>query len=52
MILYEYIFISSKKIVLESGDEYEFTHCVIATGSLGPVPARSKQVYSLCYSHW
>jgi len=33
----------NKKIVVESGDEYEFTHCVIATGSLGPLPARSEQ---------
>lgn len=32
-----------KKVVLESGEEFEFTHCVIAVGSLGPSPARSAQ---------
>jgi NADH dehydrogenase FAD-containing subunit len=32
-----------KKVILENGDELEFTHCVIAVGSLGPLPARSKQ---------
>ena len=29
---------------MDNGQELEFTHCVIAVGSLGPVPARTEQV--------
>ena len=31
-------------MVLESGEEVGFSHCVVAVGSEGPVPARSTQV--------
>jgi len=35
---------SDKNLVtLDNGQELEFTHCVIAVGSLGPVPARTEQ---------
>jgi len=34
----------SKKVVLACGKEIEFTHCIIAVGSLGPAPARSEKV--------
>jgi len=35
---------SDKNLVtLDNGEELEFTHCVIAVGSLGPVPARTEQ---------
>jgi len=33
-----------KKVVLESGKEIYFTHCVICVGSTGPKPARSEAV--------
>lgn len=36
--------IKSKRIVLHGGKELEFTHCIIAVGSLGPAPARSERV--------
>lgn len=35
--------IEGKKIVLDGGREIEFTHCIIAVGSVGPVPARSEK---------
>jgi len=33
-----------KVVVLEGGREIPFTHCVIAVGSLGPHPARTKAI--------
>ena len=33
------------KVVLDGGREIMFSHCVIAVGSLGPVPARSEKVW-------
>eukprot|EP00092_Neocalanus_flemingeri_P015668 GFUD01016959.1.p1 GENE.GFUD01016959.1~~GFUD01016959.1.p1 ORF type:complete len:376 (+),score=91.40 GFUD01016959.1:233-1360(+) len=33
-----------KKVTLEGGKEVVFTHCVIAVGSLGPVPARTQKL--------
>jgi len=30
-------------VTLDNGQELEFTHCVVAVGSLGPAPAKSKQ---------
>lgn len=36
--------IEGKKIVLDGGREIEFTHCIIAVGSIGPVPARSEKL--------
>ena len=33
-----------KKVVITGGKVIEFTHCVIAVGSLGPVPARTEKV--------
>ena len=36
--------IEGKKIVLDGGREIDFTHCIIAVGSIGPVPARSEKV--------
>ena len=35
---------NKKKVVLESGKEIYFTHCVICVGSTGPKPARSEAV--------
>jgi len=40
----ESLVIEGKKVVLEGGKEVEFTHCVIAVGSLGPVPARTNKL--------
>ena len=31
-------------VTLEDGQELYFTHCLVAVGSLGPIPARSNQV--------
>ena len=39
--------IEGKKIVLDGGREIEFTHCIIAVGSIGPVPARSEKVFGI-----
>jgi len=33
-----------KKVVITGGKVIEFTHCVIAVGSLGPVPARTEKL--------
>ena len=33
--------VDEKKVVLESGQELCFSHCIICVGSLGPSPARS-----------
>ena len=45
--------IEGKKVVIEGGREIEFTHCVIAVGSLGTVPARSEMVGLIfCLFSW
>ena len=35
--------VDKKRVFLETGEKIEFTHCIIAVGSLGPIPARSRQ---------
>ena len=36
--------IEGMTVVLNSGKELKFTHCIIAVGSIGPSPARTEQV--------
>ena len=38
---------SSKSLKLEDGQELKYTHCIIAVGSLGPIPGRSTQVINI-----
>ena len=38
---------SSKSLKLEDGQELKYTHCIIAVGSLGPIPCRSTQVINI-----